>query len=465
MRLCVRTGEDAGREVAFQDERPVVLGRERGCDVVLRDPRASRRHAELRPLTGGRVLLRDLGSTNGTWVGGERIAEAVLAGGEELRLGDVRLALSSALAAPEAPAPEVARIPQPPTYSMVGRIVEARTRRTQRLAVSACALAAILAAGVGGLVLSGGGDRPDGERVPGVVADVAPSTVLVEAIRSGSRTGTGSGWVLDGREGLVVTSAHVLNQGDAIRVAAGGHDRPATVVGAAPCEDIALLRVADPSGLRSARLGTGAGVRQGETVVALGYAANAAVSDELTSTTGVVSVARTAYRDGAADLPPLPEAVQTDTALNPGNSGGPLVDLDGRLVGMNAAVRTAGADGRTLQNQNYAIAVDRIRAVVARLRAGRPAGWTGLTFAYPSATALAERRLPAGLLVTGAAPGSPAARAGLAETTDALVAVDGRPVGTTLSSYCAAAGDAPARLSFAESGSGRVRDVRLGARP
>jgi putative serine protease PepD len=224
---------------------------------------------------------------------------------------------------------------------------------------------------------------------------------------------------------------------------------------------VALLRVADPRGLRSAPLGRSGRVRQGETVVALGFAAGAGVADELTSTTGVVSVAQTRYTEGAADVPAYAEALQTDTALNPGNSGGPLIDLDGRIVGMNAAVRSASADGRAVQNQNYAIAIDRVRAVVGRLRRGSSPAWTGLTFAYPGAEELAARRLPAGLLVTGAVAGSPAARAGLARTTEALVGVDDRPVGMTLRSYCAAAGDRPSTLSLARDG-GAVRKVRLG---
>ncbi|MDP9383686.1 MAG: trypsin-like peptidase domain-containing protein, partial [Actinomycetota bacterium] len=215
-------------------------------------------------------------------------------------------------------------------------------------------------------------------------------------------------------------------------------------------------------GLQAAALARSGGVRQGETVVALGFPGGAGPADELTSTTGVVSVSRTTYRDTAADVPVLPEVVQTDSALNPGNSGGPLVDLDGRIVGMNAVVRSASYDGRALQNQNYAIAADRLRAVVARLRDGRSAGWTGLTFSYPTAGELAARRLPAGLLVTGTVHGTPAARAGIDASTEALVGVDGRPVGTTLSSLCAAVGDsAPSRLTFARPG-GAVRDIRLG---
>lgn len=467
MWISVRTGEDAGRQVALTSERPLVVGRQRGCDVIVRDPRASRRHAELRLLAGGRVLLRDLGSANGTWVGGERVAEAVLAEGEELGVGDIRLALAGAPAQSPAPAP-AAPAPSAPaaasgavaTYSMVGRLVESGARRTNRLVAAVSAVAAVAAAGLGALVLTGDEQAP-AERVPGVVARVAPSTVLVETLRGDGRTGTGSGWVLDARDGLVVTNAHVINHGESVRIAAGGRRRDARVVAAAPCDDVALLRVADTAGLQGATLAQSSGVRQGETVVALGYPDGAGPGDDLTSTTGVVSVARTAYRGRGADVPVLPDAVQTDTALNPGNSGGPLVDLDGRIVGMNAAVRAASDDGRALQNQNYAIAADRLRAVVDRLRGGRSAGWTGLTFGYPTAEELAARRLPAGLMVTGAVRGTPADRAGFGDLGEALVGVDGRPVGTTLSSLCAAVGDSsPSTLSLARPG-GAVRDVRL----
>ena len=464
MFISVRTGEATGREVELITDRPIVLGRQRGCDVIVRDPRASRRHAELRLLSGGQVLLRDLGSANGTWVGGERVAEAMLGDGSELSIGDVRLGLTLA------PAPALALAPAPaptaavPTYSMVGRLVESRARRTHRFVAAVAGTATVAAAGLGALVLAQGGEAAPGERVPQVVARVAPSTVLVESLRGAQRTGTGSGWVLDAGEGLVVTNAHVLNQGDAVRLAAGGRRRDERVVAAAPCEDVALLRVEDASGLRTARLGEGDAVRQGETVVALGYPDGAGLDDALTSTTGVVSVARTAYRDTAPDLPAYAEAVQTDTALNPGNSGGPLVDLEGRLVGMNAAVRSAADDGRALQNQNYAIAVDRLRAVARRLRDGRSSGWTGLTFAYPTPQDLAARRLPAGLLVTGALPGTPAARAGLTRSSEALVGVDDRPVGTTLSSLCTALdGRSPATLSLARPGTGALRTVELGA--
>jgi len=93
MWLEVRSGDDAGRIVEVPDvkDRPFVLGRVRGADYVVRDERASRRHVQLVPLGGGRMHLKDLGSANGTFLGRERVRESVLYGGEEIRVGDVRI--------------------------------------------------------------------------------------------------------------------------------------------------------------------------------------------------------------------------------------------------------------------------------------------------------------------------------------------------------------------------------------
>ena len=453
MRIRVSTGEGAGTELTLEAGRSLILGREQGCDLVVCDPRASRRHAEVRSLEGRRVRVRDLGSANGTWVAEERVDEAVLTPGQELRIGDVQLTI----VAGDRPSASASV----PTYSMIGRLVDSHARRTNRMVAAVTGLALLITGGAAAFAFVK--DGPE-ERVPAIVARLTPSTVLVESLRDSGRTGTGSGWVLDAPAGLVVTNAHVLNQGDSVRVAAAGRRRAARVVAVAPCEDIALLKLEDSAGLRTASLPSRDRVRQGQTVVALGFAAGAQPADEPISTTGVVSSSRAAYLDAAPDLPPLTDAVRTDTALNPGNSGGPLVDLDGRIVGMNAAVRSTGADGRALQNENYAIGADRLRTTLAELRAGRSAGWTGLTFAYPTTEQLARRRLPAGLLVTGAVVGTPAARAGLGRTVEALVSVDGRAAGTTLSSYCAAAGPrTPTRLTFSGDGSGKLRQVRLGA--
>src|SRR4051812_37618157 len=127
MWMRIVSGEDAGREVVLGSE-PLVLGRQAGCDVVLRDPHASRRHAELRLLADGQVLLRDLHSANGTRVDGEAGAEAVLSGGEELELAGVRIAIFAepalaaqrvpALAAAPPPGPAAPALPEAPAFRL-----------------------------------------------------------------------------------------------------------------------------------------------------------------------------------------------------------------------------------------------------------------------------------------------------------------------------------------------------------
>src|SRR5919107_679334 len=95
MWLEVLSGDDAGRviEVTATAERPFVLGRVEGSDLVVRDARASRRHVALTPRPQGGLLLRDLGSANGTLLDGEPVREAMLRGGETLQLGEVRIAV------------------------------------------------------------------------------------------------------------------------------------------------------------------------------------------------------------------------------------------------------------------------------------------------------------------------------------------------------------------------------------
>src|SRR3954449_860655 len=205
--LRVLSGSDAGRtvEVPAEHGRPFVLGRVQGCDLVIRDERASRHHAELRPEPAGGLRVRDLGSANGTFVDGRRGEEAVLAGGEELSIAGVEIAVLARRPEPQAE-PEGA-----PSWSVVGRLVEHRTRGARRATWAALAAAALALVAVGFVLAAG---RDEKEAVPDVVRRLAPSTVLVEALRGDRRTATGSGWVLDARRGLVVTAAHVINQGD-----------------------------------------------------------------------------------------------------------------------------------------------------------------------------------------------------------------------------------------------------------
>ena len=450
MWLAISTGDQAGNRVEVTQEQ-FIVGRGDGCDLVLRDWNVSRRHAYFRRLGDGSLELRDLGSSNGTFVNGHKVSEIMLSGGEQVQFGDTVLHVVGDdgwedLSTRARTSPPVARAEAGrPTESAIVRairgnsaiqrmVVEPALRRSRLTAVAALAVAV----GIAGLLLTGmiGGE----DRVDEAVERAIPSTVLVVPENGGEATGAnGSGWVLDAGAGLIVTNAHVINAGNSFKVGFGGKFRPAEVVGVAPCEDLAVLRVPGGGGMKTMPLGSQAGVALGESVVAVGYPRSATVDANLTSTSGIVSVVRQPYRDNdALDVPQYPNVLQTDAAINPGNSGGPLVDLDGRLVGVNSAGRTQGADGRVVQGQSFAIGVDRVKQVVPTLRAGRSIGWTGATFTYPSPDRLARRGLPPGIFIESAVEGSPAAEAGLGSEPSLLVAVNGRPLANTLASYCAA---------------------------
>jgi len=440
MWLEVLNGEDAGR--ALELDRPVVLGRVQGADLILRDPRASGRHVELAPVADG-FCLRDLDSSNGTLVDGKPVHEYVLHGGEEIRIGSLRIAVRSDHAAPGAAVPAQAASP---SWSMIGRLVDTRAQRGRRLTYAALAVAAAAAASVAVMVLAGESDE---QRVAAVVRDVTAATVQVEARAAAAPSGLGSAWVLDRDAGLVATAAHVVNSGERFVVHTKTGSTTAQVVGTAPCEDLAVLRVRGT--LAGAALGFG-DAEQGESVLAFGFPQSAEPEELASSTRGVVSAAHAAFGDPGADVPAYADAIRTDTALDPGFSGGPLVDLDGRVVGVNAAARTVGADDRRLQGANYAVAARRARDVLKALRSGGSIASIGVNFGYPEAGSLDAGRLPAGLLVRGMLPGSGAARAGLAAG-DLIVAVNGRALGSTLSTWC----DATAGIE-----SGTMAELKLG---
>jgi S1-C subfamily serine protease len=223
------------------------------------------------------------------------------------------------------------------------------------------------------------------------VQKVIPSTVLVVESEGGGNGGRGTGWVWDARQGLIVTNAHVthggvvftINQGRSIDIRedsagnlfAGPGARRAQLKGEALCEDIAVLQVSDRHALRTIQqLPAGKQLEIGDPVVAVGYpaaapiAANPDFNATLTGNTGIVSVPKTtleAVRGSGFETGPYQDVIQTDTVINEGNSGGPLVNFQGQLVGMNTVKSTQNV------GQNYAIADERIRQIVPELIAGK----------------------------------------------------------------------------------------------
>jgi len=254
-----------------------------------------------------------------------------------------------------------------------------------------------------------GDDEPTASGPPPVrelVRQARPSTALIISRVENERIGNGSGWVLDARAGLIVTNAHVATAGDTLEVSVNGKMRPAEIVAVHFCEDIALLKVRDTAGLRTMPLGRQRDVSEGDPVVAIGYPTTLAENDNLVTTTGVVSVVRT-RASGSSNV------IQTDAAINSGNSGGPLLDAEGRLIGVNTFV------GVGRQNQGYAVAVDLVRKLAGPLRAGTSTGWAGLGFQNPDEEALAREQF--GLSIIGVT-----ARSGLADEGLASVGSDGR---------------------------------------
>jgi S1-C subfamily serine protease len=318
-----------------------------------------------------------------------------------------------------------------------GWVLDRVLRRPLVSAVAAAALLLALAAGTAAIVLRGGDEDEQG-RVEDVVRAARDGTVRVLARAPGGQA-TGSGFVLDAGGGLVVTNFHVVNGGSAFAVdVGGGGARAARLVGAAPCDDLALLAVADTQGLRALEVARGGDVEQGEPVVAVGFPASGGDGDDLASTTGVVSVAGTRLRSQSPDAPDLRDVIQTDAAINPGNSGGPLLDADERVIGVNTAVLLA-AGGVPIQNTGYAIGADRVRAVTRELRARRSSGWPGFGLVFPSADERAAAGIPDGVVASATVPGTPAAQAGLGGAPLLVTAVDGRAVDGTMRSWCAAA--------------------------
>jgi S1-C subfamily serine protease len=257
--------------------------------------------------------------------------------------------------------------------------------------------------------------------VTSVVDLVGPSVVRIDIRRAGRGGGSGSG-VIVSPDGLALTNSHVVNGSRSVALTTlEGREYQARVLGDDPDTDLALLRVDDPGTLPAARLGDSQALTRGRLVVAIGNP----LGFEATVTAGVVSALGRSLRGQGGRL--IEDLIQTDAALNPGNSGGALVSSAGEVVGINTAV-IMGAQGIC-----FAVASNTAAFVLGELLShGRVRrGWIGVAVqraAIPRRQALAAGLTQdSGVLLTGVEAGSPAAAAGLLEG-DVLVAAGERRV-------------------------------------
>jgi S1-C subfamily serine protease len=324
---------------------------------------------------------------------------------------------------------------------------------------------------------------------PGVVTVVSLfGSDGLESVLEGEEGGggVGSGFVLNG-EGEIATNAHVVTsgQGDAMRRArevyvefADGNTVEAEVVGADPNADIALLRI-DPKGLslRPLPLGESTGVEVGEPVAAIG----SPFGEQQSLSIGVVSAIDRSIQSLTNFS--ISGAIQTDAAINPGNSGGPLVDGEGRVIGVNQQIKSTSGGG---EGVGFAVPINAVKRSLDMLRKDGEADYAYLGVAsvelYPQLVEKFGIDVQRGAWVQEVNPGGPAEEAGIegggnpvefqAQSYrpggDVITKVDGKPVEDSAELADVIADHAPGEevpLEIHRDGDVRQVEVKLGERP
>ncbi len=245
------------------------------------------------------------------------------------------------------------------------------------------------------------------------------------------KQGIGSGVILSG-DGLVVTNHHVVDGAEKLEVKlADGRMFNAKVLGSDPLTDIALIQLEGAKGLKAATLGASATMSVGDWVLAIG----SPMGLEQTATTGIVSAKGRGslglYANSYIDF------LQTDAAIAPGSSGGPLFNMNGEVIGINTAV---GAMGR---GPGFAVPIDQAKQVIPQLKhSGKVVrGWLGIS--GRDIEPAVGRTPETGAVIGEVMPGTPAAKAGL-QNGDRIVGVDGHDV--------ASFGDLRGRIAEAKPG-------------
>jgi S1-C subfamily serine protease len=381
--------------------------------------------------------------------------------------------------------------------------------RLRALAASAAAVLALAAAGCGGSDSNGGvktvehtrvqvveGLGKNGFQPAAIYSKLSPGVVTITSIFGGQSlgdllggrgsAGQGSGFVLDGN-GYVATNAHVITNGSGNKITrakevyvqfSDGNQVPAKIVGYDPNADVGVVKV-DPKGLSLVPLTLGhtGTVQVGDPVAAIG----SPFGEENSLSIGVVS-AKNRTIEALTDFS-IGDAIQTDAAINRGNSGGPLLDSHGRVIGINSQIRSSGGGSVGV---GFAVSIDTIRNSIEQIRKDGKAryAYIGITSQplYPQLAAKLGVPVSDGALVSDVVSGGPADKAGIQGGSkeirfqaslvkiggDVITKVNGKPITRTddfseqITRY--RPGD-HVTLEIYRGSSRRTADVTLGERP
>ncbi|WP_086820100.1 trypsin-like peptidase domain-containing protein [Allokutzneria sp. NRRL B-24872] len=315
--------------------------------------------------------------------------------------------------------------------------------------------------------------RPDASNVnspaPAGSVEAVAQKVLPSVVQLQTQSGSGSGVVLSS-DGMILTNNHVVEEaaagGGQIRIQfKDGRTAPAKIIGVDPTSDLAVVKAEGVSGLTPVELGRSGNLRVGQQVVAIG--APFGLSNTVTS--GIVSALQRPVRTGneAGDSTVM-DAVQTDAAINPGNSGGPLVDMSGKVIGINTAIKTASGGQQQSGGSiglGFAIPIDQAMRIANELRTNGKA-----THAVLGVT-LAPQQQRSATAANGAAvgtvePNSAAEAAGIKQG-DVITKLDGRRINDTDSLIAAVRSHDPnskVKVTVASGGTEREVELTLGSR-